>query len=339
APMRRVTLQDVSERAGVDKSTVSRALRGDETLRIKPETRHRIEGAVAELGYQPNPAARNLRTARSHVLGAVIPALENPIYAQMLKGAEQAARDRGYTLLIANIEADHSDAAVFERLHTQHGVDGLLVCTLRNQSVMIPALKSAGSPYVLVNRQADGVENWVVGDDYGAARLATQHLIDNGHQRIAYLSGDPERYNSRMRVQGYRDALEAAGLAVDDRLMSVAGYSFERGGTAMRDLLAATGRGEFSAIVAVTMLVGCGAMSVLHEEGFRLPRDISVISIHDGAPAEMVYPPMTTVRVPLFEMGAAGADNLIDIIEGKKRRVQVTFGEVALVERKSVARR
>lgn len=332
---KRVTLQDVSRLAGVDKSTVSRALSGDVTLKIRDETRVRIEHAVSQLGYRPNPAARSLRRARSFVLGAITPALDVPIYAQMLRGAEKAAQARGYTLLIALAEVGMEDAKIYDRLIRQHHVDGLLVLTLSNEQVYVPALQASAAPYVVVNRRAEGIENWVIADDYGAACLATDYLIAQGHRRIAYLTGNPHRFNSRERLAGYRDTLIKAGIAYDETLISEAGYSFEEGVSAMERLLDRQAQGV-TATLALTLLAGCGAMSVLHRRGVSIPGDMSVMAIHDGAPAEMVYPPMTTVRIPLVEMGHCGAQALIDLIEEQRANITETFDDLRIVERASV---
>jgi len=334
---RAASLADVAHKAGVDSSTVSRVLNGDTGHRTRPETRARIEKAARSLGYRPNLVARALRTARSFSLGITVPQLDNPVFPQMIVGAEAAAREQGYALLIAHV-AEHEDGGqAFERLARQNCVDGLLVATLDDDRALAPALRRTGIPYVILNRRAAGVRNCIQLDTRAAARLATSHLIQLGHKRIAHLAGRAGGGNANDRLAGYRDALKSAGLRFDPRLVHVAGYTAEGGARAMRDVLRCVNPLP-TAVFAATLLSAAGAMTALRAAGLQVPLDVSVVGLHDAVLAEVLDPPLTTVRLPAQEMGYEAARGLIDLIEGRQARVERVLAPSELVVRGSAAK-
>lgn len=326
------TLADVARAAGVDASTVSRVLnaRGH---RIAQATRERVVEAARELGYQPNPIARGLRTARTYTLGIVVPQLDNPVFPQIIMGAEAAARERGYSLLISHVDDLDSAAQAYQRLARLSRVDGLLAATNEQEGQLARALAATGLPFVVLNRKLRGVEHHVAFDSHAASRMATEHLLALGHRRIAHLAGRAVGYNGVRRLAGYRAALQAAGVEFRTELVVSAGYTFEGGELAMRELLRV--RPRPTGIVAATMLAAAGAMKVLHSERIAIPEDVSIVAIHDAAIADMLYPPLTTVRLPLREMGAISVRGLIDLIERKTAVVSATLAPEHVVVRAS----
>ncbi|MEF7617271.1 LacI family DNA-binding transcriptional regulator [Aquincola sp. MAHUQ-54] len=330
-----VTLAHVAAAAGVNASTASKVLNGDAAVRVGPDTRARILAAAKALGYRPNALARGLRTARSHMLGIAVPQLENPVFPEIILGAETAARERGYSLLISHSGEADGDARLYEALAAVSRVDGLLVATLEDEAVLASALARSTVPFVVINRKLEGIANHVVFDSFAAARVATEHLLSLGHRRIAHLAGRTEGYNGTRRLAGYRAALEAAGLVFDPSLVVAAGYTVEGGEAAIRELL---GRGAgFTGIVAATVLTAAGAMKVLHATGLQLPSQMSIVGIHDAAIADMLHPPLTTVRLPLREMGSVATHGLIDLLEGRIGQVECTLPIERLVARQSCA--
>jgi LacI family transcriptional regulator len=330
-----VKIKDVATAAGVDASTVSRVLNNHATQRVGAETRTRILAAARELGYQPNPLARGLRTARTYTLGIAVPQLDNPVFAQIIIGATNAAHARGYELLVTLVTDLDAGPRVYERLAQTHRVDGLLVSTLEKDEVLMKALERASVPYVVVNRQVRGVDNNVAHDGFEAARQSTEYLISLGHRRIAHLAGRLTGYNGTRRLAGYRAALEAAGLKSDRSLVAEAGYTFEGGERAMRAILKLNPRP--TAVIAATVLSAAGALRVLHAEKVRVPEDMSVMSIHDVQIADMLHPPLTTLRMPLQEMGKVATDGLIDLLEGKTKTVSRIFAPDKIIVRESTA--
>jgi len=330
------TISDVAKEAGVSLATVSRVMSGDKTFVVRDETRKRITGAATKLDYKPSPAARGLRNSRTYSLGIVVPELENPVHARIIIGAERAAAERGYSLLIAHRDIGMSETAIYERLVRQNRVDGLIVATLQDENVGVKALNKMDHPYVLVNRKAKGVKHHVVINDTGGARKAIDYLVSQGHKRIAHLSGAPHRYNSKCRLQGYKDGLEAAGIQYDESLVFEAGYTQEGGAKAAGEMLNA-GIAMPTAIFASTLLVAAGAMSTLRQGGVKIPEDMSIIGFNDGSIADILAPPLTTIRTPLETMGYEASSSLIDRIEGAENLSGKTLEDIEIVERASTA--
>jgi len=326
----------VARRAGVDTSTASRALAGDARHRMSEATRARVLSAARKLGYRPNLLARALRTARSNSLGIVVPQLDNPVYAQMISGAEAAARERGYALLIVHVGEAESGVTAIERLTRTNHVDGLLVSSFDHESVLAPALRHAKVPSVVLNRRAAGVANCVSLDTRRAARKAVAHLLELGHRRIAHLTGRPGGAGTRDRIAGYRGALESAGVGFDPRLVAAAGFSAEGGERAMRAVLRSA-RPRPTAVFVATLLAAAGALKALRAARIAVPGDISIVTLHDSIIAEVLDPPMTTVRLPTRRMGYEAARGLVDLIEGRARRVARVLAPLELVVRGSAA--
>ncbi|MCW5624477.1 MAG: LacI family DNA-binding transcriptional regulator [Burkholderiales bacterium] len=331
---RRASLADVARLAGVDTSTASRVLNADRNHRMRPETRERVTEAAKTLGYSPNPLARALRTARSFSLGIAVPQLVSPVFEQIIAGAQAAARERGYGLLIAHVPENGAEA--FEQLTAANRVDGLLAASLDDDKALGPALENTGVPFVVLNRKAAGITNCIVLDTRAAAYLAVQHLTALGHRRIAHLAGRAGGYNANDRLAGYQDALAAAGIAMDPPLIQNAGYTVEGGAAAMQAILARSDRPP-TAVFAATLLSAAGAMSTLRDAGLDVPKDVSIISLHDGILAEVMNPALTTVRLPAREMGYEGTTALIDLIDGRRDNVARVLDQNELVIRRSTA--
>ncbi len=336
SPTPRTTLATVASAAGVDTSTVSRVLRGEGGHRVADETRDRVLACAKALGYRPNLMARGLRTARSFTLGIAVPQLENPVFPEIILGAEEAARESGYALLISHMLVGQGDASAYEQLSRVSHVDGLLVATLEDEAPLARSLERSGVPFVLINRKLARAAHHVVFDNFAAAEMATEHVLALGHRRVAHLAGHATGYNGRRRLAGYRSALEAAGADTDAALVAEAGYTFAGGQSGMKRLLALDPLP--TAVVAATVLSAAGALKALHEARMRLPAQMSVIAIHDVPMADMLHPPLTTVRLPLRQMGRLAAQGLIDLIEGRRQSVEHTLSPEHVVLRATTAR-
>lgn len=332
----RTTLHDVAAEAGVDVSTASRVLSGDEKQRIGKGTRARILKVAKSLAYQPNIVARGLRTAKTFSLGIAVPQLDNPVFSQMIVGAERGARERGYSLLIAHIEEGPSDDATYERLASANRVDGLLITTLNDNSIVLRAAKKARVPFVLLNRTGRGISNSIYFDSNEAANIAVQHLISLGHTRIAHLSGQLNPSTGIGRFAGYCDALAAANISFDASLVAVSGYTIQGGADAMRSVLRQV-KVRPTAVFPITLAAAVGAMLTLQQFDIRVPDDLSIVTVHDGPIAEVMYPPLTTVQMPVEKMGYDGAIGLIDLIEGRKAKINSMMRPLQLVLRGSTA--
>lgn len=334
----RASIADVARAAAVTPAVVSRVLNGDATLRVRAATRERVLAAARELDYAPSHAARALRRNRTNAFGLAVHDMANPLYSEIIAGAQKAATDRGCVLLLADIEALAGGDESFRGILNGGAIDGLLLQragTAADRKVARAA--SARVPTVLLNDRSTRLAS-VALDDAAGADLATRHLIELGHTRIGHLSvGGTSR--STARTRGWRRALSGAGLAADPRWVVDGGHTIALGYDGMRSLLAGLSAAERpSGLVVGNVLAAVGALTATRHAGLTVPGDVSLVAIHDVAFAEHLVPALTTVAMPLREIGAAAVGLLGDLLDGGAVQ-QVVIGEPAprLVRRGSAA--
>ncbi len=325
-------LSDVAALAGVDRSVVSRVVNGDPSLKIRPETRERIVAAIRTIGYRPNAAARSLRTSQSRTIGLVIPDYGNPVYAEIISGAETAARGAGHVLLTGSIGRDSSAIQEFMELIGHGRVDRLIIAGVHLSRPAISELEKLGTPWLLVNSQQAGVPWTLSLDDRRAASVAVQHLLELGHRRIAYLHGPARSDTARRRYDGYKQALEKRGVAIDPALVARGDYTAPGGRLAMQELLEAGT--DFTAILAANVASAFGAVHEASRRNIRVPADISIIAVHNLDLADYLLPSLTTVRMPLFELGRQAVD-LVLTRDGESRVSEVIREPLELMSRGS----
>jgi LacI family transcriptional regulator len=334
----RVTLRDVARLAGVHPGTASRALNEQTRSLVNAETAQRVIVAADELGYHPNPIARGLKTNRSYTVGVLIPDIENPLFPPIIRGIEDRLDQAGYTPVIASTENDAERERINFRAMRARQVDGFITATARIDHELLDEIAGLGVPLVLVNRRVeDGSLPSATADDRHGVRLAVEHLADLGHTRIAFLGGPTELSTGRQRRDGFAEAMRARGLEPDPELMLV-GTAFTLPEGQRLCLEALDGGRAFTAIVAGNDLMALGCYDALAERGRSCPDDVSVVGYNDMPFSDHFNPPMTTVRIPHYEMGAAGADLLLGLLaDSGDGRTQVVL-EPSLVVRGSTLR-
>ena len=305
---------------------MSRALhRAD--LPLSAETRRRVLAAVERLEYQPSAVARGLRLRRTRTLGMLVPDITNPFFPPIIRGAEEAARERGYELVLCNADDDAEREKASLRVLRERQADGLLIATSRMADATLAS--------VLVNRGSRVAEDPAV--EVNNARAAAEivaHLVHLGHKRIAHIAGPLSTTTGAERAAGYRDALRAHGLPIDATLMAeAAAYSEDAGHAAARRLLAAAP----TAIFAANDLLALGALRAAREAGLRVPSDLSLVGINDIPMVGLLDPPLTTARVPQREMGAVAARMLIGLVERQPVADRHVLLDTELVVRGSTA--
>lgn len=331
------TLRDVAEHANVHPSTASRALSERTRDMVNPVTVKRVQAAAAALGYQPNSLARGLKTNRTMTVGMVIPDLRNPLFPPIVRGIEDRFRRTGYTLLLANTDQDlDRERSILDVMQARH-VDGVIMATARREHPVIAGLQQAGVPLVLVNRTADSpVVSSVTADDHTGIGQAVQHLVSLGHRQIAHVAGSHTTSTGVARARAYRFWLEDAGLEYDAKLVTVADWFTEADGAdACQELL--DRGGEFTAILAANDLVALGCYEVLSAAGMKVPTDVSVTGYNDIAFTHAFCPPLTSVRVPLYEIGQKAADLILESIEDEAAIATSVRLTPSLVVRNSTA--
>jgi LacI family transcriptional regulator len=330
------TIKEVSQRAHVSPSTVSRVLNG--TTPVSPATRRRVLAAIEALDYTPNAFARGLATNRSGGIGVTTNDIGSPYYAVMLRGVEASIEDAGLHLLVSSghARADSERSAI--QFLKQRRSDALIVqAEALTDAELIELSEEAGVPVVIFGRRIPELASLCVHlDNEAGGRLATGHLLEHGHRRIAHITGPLRFPDARHRLQGYRDALERAGIAYDDHLVVEGDFREGGGRSAMERLL---DRGpEPDAVFAANDQMAAGAMRAARDRGLDVPRDLSLVGYDDVLLAQYLSPALTTVRQPLRDMGRAAADIAIALLEQRKVEVRTRF-EPELVVRESVAHR
>lgn len=334
ALMGRRTILDVARLAGVHPSTVSRALhRSDLPLRV--ETRQRVLAAVERLEYRPSAIARGLRLQRTKTLGMLVPDITNPFFPPIIRGAEEAARDRGYEIVLCNTDDTPERENALLRLLRERQADGVLLATSRMTDATVATVRRERFPFVLVNRGSRvSADLSVEVDNERAASSVVAHLVALGHRRIAHIAGPFSTTTGAERAAGYRDALLALGVPPEpDLVVEATAYSDAAGYAAAMRLLPA----RPTAIFAANDLLVLGALRAAREAGLVVPRDLSLVGVNDIPLVGLIDPPLTTVRVPGREMGQLAARMLIGLLEGEPLRRKRVLVEPTLVVRGSTA--
>jgi LacI family transcriptional regulator len=335
----RVTLRDVARMAGVHPATVSRALNEETRMLVNEETARRVLKAAEELDYQPNPIARGLKTNRSYTIGVLIPDLTNPLFPPILRGIEDGLEIASYTPLVANTDNDPERELLDSQTMRARQVDGIVAATARRDHRLHDALIEAGIELVLVNRrQAELPVSSATADDRMGMRLAVEHLISLGHDRIAHLAGPLDYSTGLDRYEGFHETMRAAGLEPEPALVRVAEAFTEAEGARLCRQLVEEGL-DFTAVAAGNDLIALGCYDVFAEHGLRCPEEISVVGFNDMPFADRFQPPLTTIHIPHYEIGGAAAELMLERLQNPDADPRDVRLEPSLVVRGSTAAR
>ena len=314
ASLRGATLRDVADRAQVHPSTVSRALNGSTRDLVNAATVRRILKVADELGYQPNSLARSLKTNRTMTVGMLIPDLTNPVFPPIVRGIEDGLADEGYTVVLANTDGDPAKERRLVEVMRGRKVDGLLLATALREYSLLDGLVAARLPVVLVNRTSEtpSVPS-VTPDDHAGMGLAVRHLASLGHTRIAHVAGPQTMTTGLARYHSFLSWMQVVGLEPAPALVAFATSFREREGAAACEELCARGD-AFTAIVAANDLLALGCYDTLHARGMVVPDDVSVVGHNDMPFADNFGPPLTTVRIPHYEIGVKAAQLMLEAL-------------------------
>ncbi len=338
APKRkRVTSRDVARLAGVSRTTVSLVLNNVPNARISPETRRRVLEAARQLNYHPHAAARSLVSRRAMTLGLILcqtpeQVFADPFLPQVLLGINSVAQEHGYRILLETVA--HPDDNGYASLALEKRTDGIILSGPRSDDHALRALHEEGFPIVLLGQLRDTDIPFVDVDNVQAAHMAVEHLIELGHTRIGIITNGPLHYTaSADRLEGYRRALAAHGIPVDERLITTGAFREESGREAMERLLDLPE--PPTAVFAASDAIALGAMVAIRRRGLRIPDDIALVGFDDIPLAAYVNPPLTTVRLPAYELGREAARLLINIVEVRTPESTRILLETTLVVRES----
>lgn len=332
----RARLVDVAHAAGVSKATVSKVLNGRQDLSVRPETRRRVHEAAEALGYRPHSGARALAGASTHALALLVPALGNPTYVTIARGAYQRARELGYLSLLAeDFDGQEADES-FNDLVQEGRVDGLLIASARPGHPLLDALNRSAVPHVFLNRSVEGSGRNVTMDVARSSVTALDHLHGLGHRTVGHIAGPSGITPSEVRKEAF---LRHAGtLGLDAAPVASGDFTEDGGGSAARELLSGGGHPPVTALYTSSLAQAIGAMAAIRDLGLRIPEDVSVVGNDDLPVAAHLHPPLTTVAMPLYELGTAAVDALVATIEGRPVGDVLVPTEPQLVLRGSTAR-
>jgi DNA-binding LacI/PurR family transcriptional regulator len=311
-----VTIRDVARVSGFSIKTVSNVINGHPQLR--PETKQRVEDAIEQLGYRPNLSARNLRSGRSGVIGLIIPDLTTAYFAELADAVMRAAAARGLAVLIEPIGSGRENELAALQGQHRHMVDGVIYSSLTLGAADADLLKGVDTPLVVLGDTSfDGQVDRITMANTAGARAATDHLLSTGRRRILALAaheGDIVA-SAELRLAGYREAIEAAGLTFDPQLVCYAESWHRRGGAAAMTRLLEEGV-LFDGVFAFNDTLALGAMRVLQESGLRIPQDVAIVGFDDLDETRYTLPALSTVNPRRDEIATAAVETLLRRIQG-----------------------
>jgi LacI family transcriptional regulator len=302
----------VAELAGVSPATVSRVLNG--TAPVTSAKRDLVLAVINELGYRPNRLAANLRRRQVQMIGVVVSDIENPHFTQMVRAVEDSAYLKGYRVLLCNTDEDPAKQREYLGVLVAERVAGAIISTTEPAAPEIGELIDSGAAVVAFDRAVkDKRADAVVAANSEGARLATEHLIEGGHERVGFVGGLAGIETAARRQAGYEQAMAAAGLAP---LVARGDFRVEGGERAAYELLSS----GVTALVIGNNLMAVGALRAAKQAKRRVPRDLALVGVDDPPWAELTDPPLTTLAQPVRAMAAAAAQLLIGRLEGRRRR-------------------
>ena len=315
----KVTLEMVAQMAGVSPSTVSRILNG--TAVVSDDKRQAVDHAIATLGFVPNPVARGLAGGRPLSVGVVTQAIDSPFYGGALRGIEDELSGAGYSPLFVSGHWNAAHEANCIDVLRSRRVDGIIVLTGRLSDTALSTLAQS-MPVVVTGRKlkAPGLASLSF-DNFEGGRLATEHLLQLGHRRIGFISGDARHPDTKERQRGYRAALEAAGVTPDPALVVPGRYTEDSGRLAVEQLL--DSGAPFSALFAANDQMAFGAALGLHRRNLHVPQDVSLVGFDDVSSALFSIPPLSTVHHPVHELGQIAARAMLQLLAGETPALQL----------------
>jgi LacI family transcriptional regulator len=321
----RVTIQDVAIDAGVSAMTVSRVI--NESPRVKADTRQRVEASIAKLGYVPNRLARGLLQRKTHAFGVIVPDVANPFFTLVVRGVEQVAWRAGYHVILCDTQGDLERERGYLEDMVAFQVEGVLIAPVGDRSrPQLRLLTRNNVPFVLIDRSISGFDaDLVQGDSVAGARQLVEHLIELGHRRIGMITETPDVSTARDRLQGYREALENAGIEPDPGLV-VESSTIDPDAAREATLSLLAQAEPPTAIFAVNNIVVVGVVEAARRQKLEIPDDLALVCFDDIEHVSRLYPFLTVMAQPAETYGTIATQLLLDRLSGRvaqRRRIVV----------------
>ena len=332
--IRPITRKEVAERAGVSVAVVSYVV-NDGPRPVSPETRRRVERAIDELGYYPNELARSLSRQQTAIIGLIIPSLLNPVYAEIADSLTRYCATEGYRVILGSSGRHHQTEVEFAKSLRAKRVDGVIMIPSESPEEILEPLQQAHIPTVVLEHELPNTHCIAINDLQGG-QLATQHLLSLGHRRIGIIRRKPTTALSRMRYVAFQDMLQAANIPLDPNLVIESEAGQASGYDSMQKLLALPQ--PPTAVFAHNDVLAMGAISAIYQAGLTVPNDMSIVGYDDTINAAYLNPPLTTIKLPIAEMGHAAGKKILDLIKnGSSFPPGTTTLPVELIIRASTA--
>jgi DNA-binding LacI/PurR family transcriptional regulator len=334
----RITSQNVADRAGVSRTTVSLVLNNVSGVQITPETRQRVLRAAQELEYVPSAPAQALASQQSQTIGIILIRTPQQIASdaflvQTLDGLIESVHKKGLRLLIDIVEPEHQKATYLHLVRANR-IDGIILSGPRFDDEGLNTLQETGFPTVLLGQIPGSPFPFVDVDNCAAAQLAVAHLLKLGHRRIACITNAPLTYTTAVeRLNGYGNALEVAGVPFDQTLVRHGDFDSESGYRAMHSLLKSGA--EFTAVFIASDTLAYGAKAAIREHGLRIPQDIALVGFDDLPTSRFTDPPLTTVQLPAVSLAHQAAEILFCLLRGEEPERKQVLLDMHLVVRES----
>jgi len=323
-------MKDVARLAGVSTSTVSRVI--NSSLPVDEETRARVEKAISQVNFKPNLVARGLRMKSAKLIGIVVPELQHETFTSFIKYTEESAELRGYNLVIGSTNTNPDTEERFIENLIRRNVDGIIFSRVSDKSRVLNLIDRTKIPAVIIDRSLEREDiPAVVMDNYGAGRLAAEHLLSLGHRDFACIAGPLDIAINRERLAGFRETIVARGGTLADRQVFEGDFKFESGGRGADSLL--DGGGEFTAIWAQNDYMAIGAMNRLIDRGLSPPGDFSIMGLDNIEHSWMIRPALTTIAQPFKKMCEQAVDLIIRLSHKEKLGIMRVVLESGLVIR------
>ncbi len=308
-----VTIKDVARRAGVSVATVSRVM--NKSGPVSPEAAARILEAAATLHYVPHGGARSLITSKTSTIGVLLPDLYGGFFSEMIRGIDQTAQQHGYHLLLSGSHNQRSEMTAAMRA-MRGRTDGLIAMSPHFDAATLVENLPPSLPVILLSCAGPDDEHQVIAiDNVGGAEAMVNHLVQLGHRRIAMVMGEDGHFDTAERLQGYRSALQNAGIELEPAYEAQGDFSEASGYSAVQELLALPV--PPTAIFCANDSMAIGGLCAVHDAGLRVPGDVTVVGFDDIPLAHYMSPPLSSVHVPVFEMGARAVTRLIAALKGE----------------------
>lgn len=330
--MKRITMRDVAEYAGVSKATVSHVI--NETRFVEDSTKERVQQAIKDLGYRPNVAARSLTTQQSKIIGYIVSDVTNTFFADIMRGIEDVLISNNYSIMVCNTNEVLEREEYYIDILLKQGVDGIIAAaTSQNWGALNEAAK-LNIPIVLLDRTFDNATVPYVGvNNKHGAYVGTKHLIESGHTDIGILSGFQRLSTMRERLSGFEMAMRESKMTINKDWCLASPLSIEDGTKEIRHLMSLEERP--SAVFICNNLLSLGALMGLQQMGLKCPDDVAIVSFDDHPWAQVSNPPLTVVRQPTYDIGKTAATKLLEALNNSHASIPSAIFKCDLIIRES----